>query len=210
MDTLELIKKAEEIYKSFGFPIVFLSGFIEMTPFGWAIPGGLIVAIAGFFAYGNAQSFAIIIILGWLGSWLTFLFSYILGRKTGHYLVKKLHQEKNAQRAETLLKNHGGVILTTSMLAGLTRFWIAYVAGEQKYNFGNFLFYSLTASLTWTSLQAIIGYLAGSERQNLERGIAALGILGWVFLIIAIASIIFSAKKEYRHFKKDSSRKKHI
>ncbi len=177
------------------YPVVFISSFIEITPLGWTIPGGTILSVAGFFSYGGGISLVKIILFGWLGAWTTFLIAYFLGYKSGYKLVKRLGIQKSSERAKALLKNHGGVILTTSMMANLTRFAIAYVAGAQKYSPFKFIFYSAAASLTWTSLMVIVGYLAGSERQNLERGIAGLGILGWVFLGIATFTAYFLNKK---------------
>lgn len=203
MDLISLIAALERLFSFYGYPVVFVSSFIEITPLGWTIPGGSILAVAGFFAYGGSVSLLGIILSGWLGAWLTFLCAYFLGYKSGFRLVKKLRIEKSSERAKLLLKHHGGVILTTSMLANLTRFAIAYVAGAQKYSPLKFIFYSGAASLTWTSLMVVVGYLAGSERQNLERGIVQLGILGWIFLGVALGLGYWFNKKELRNRNKE-------
>jgi membrane protein DedA with SNARE-associated domain len=148
MELIKLISILENLFASYGYAIVFLASFVEITPLGWTIPGGTILAIAGFFAYGARVSLLVILVLGWLGAWLVLLLAYFLGNKTGYQLVKKIKQEKNAERAKILLREHGGVILATSMLASLTRFWVAYIAGTQKYSLLKFLFYSAAASLT--------------------------------------------------------------
>lgn len=196
MDTQNFIKMLEDLYQRWGYLIVFFSSFIEISPFGWIIPGGTILAAGGFFAFGNKDLLLGILISGWLGAWFTFTIAYYLGSKTGFKLVKKLRQEDNAKKAEVLLKNHGGVILTTSMLANLTRFWVAYIAGAQGYSFIRFLLYSSVASLTWVSLLVSVGYIAGTERENLEKALAQLGILAWVFVILAVGVIYWTNKKQ--------------
>lgn len=198
MGAEEIINRLEIVYLNFGYLIVFLSALVEISPFGWTIPGGLIIAGGGFYSFSGRISFLTILVASWLGSWLTFLGAYLLGNKTGMWLVKKLRQEKNARRSEILLKKHGGVILTTSMMANLTRFWVAYVAGSQRYNALKFVFYSGAASLTWSSLMASVGYLAGSGRAKLEIGIARLGILGWVLLLVALGIIYWKTQKEFK------------
>lgn len=203
MDLITLISFLENLFASYGYPIVFFSAFIEITPLGFAIPGGIILAIAGFFAYSETIPLLGVLIFGWLGAWLTFLLTYILGQKTGLRLVRKFKQERAANRAKILLKKHGPVILTTSMLANLTRFWVAYIAGSQKYEFKRFFFYSGIAALTWTSLMVVIGYLAGSKRENLEAGIAGLGILAWLLLLVAIGVIYWVNKKESEELKNE-------
>ena len=201
MEAVELIDRLEGVYLHYGYWLVFLSSFVEISPLGWAIPGGLILAGAGFYAYGGQVGLFPILVFSWLGAWLTFLLAYFLGRKTGLALVKKLRQEENAKKARFLLKKHGGTILTTSMLANLTRFWIAYVAGLQNYSLLKFFFYSAAASLTWTSLMVVVGYLAGRERALLETGLASLGVLAWVLILAALATIYFKTKKEFKKFK---------
>lgn len=136
-----------------------------------------------------------------MGAWLTLVISYILGRKSGLYWAKRLNQEKNVKKAEILLKTHGPSILTTSLLANVTRFWTAYVAGVEKYNLLKFLGYSGVASLAWTSLMATIGYLAGSERVNLETSLVRLGIAGWILAGVAAFLIYWHGKREFKHFK---------
>jgi membrane-associated protein len=116
-------------------------------------------------------------------------------------LAKRFKQEKNAERARVLLSRHGPVILTTSLLANLTRFWVAFVAGTQKYPFLKFLFYSGAASLTWTSFMVITGFLAGIERKNIENAFVRVGVLAWFFIVLAIVVIYLKAKSEFNESK---------
>ncbi len=204
METIQLIDRLEKLYSSWGYPLVFLSSLIETSPIGFAIPGGLIVALGGFFAFGKSSTLALVVISGSLGMLVTFIGAYILGRKTGFTLAKKLNQEKFAQQASILLEKQGPVILTTSLLANLTRFWVAYVAGAQGYNILRFLFYATTASLTWNSLLVTIGYLAGSERSHLESGIAKLGILSWILVLFLVAIISLKMKREFKKIQKQA------
>jgi membrane protein DedA with SNARE-associated domain len=201
LETVELITKIENLYLSWGYPLVFISSFIETTPLGWAIPGGTILVVGGFFSYSRSVSLYIIILAGWLGQWLTFLTAYYIGFRSGMSLVKKLNQSNNVKKAKILLDKHGGTILTTSMLANLTRFWIAYVSGVQKYNILKFIFYSGVASLGWTSLMVMIGYIAGSERTKLETSLAGLGFLAWALILVALFVIYWKTKKEFKEFK---------
>jgi membrane protein DedA with SNARE-associated domain len=202
MKIIDIILELEYLYLNFGYLIVFISSFIEISPMGWAIPGGTLLAVGGFFAYGNRVTLLIILIFGWAGAFLTFLLAYFLGRQTGYQLVIKLRQEKNAIYAKELLNKHGGVILTTSMLSNLTRFWVAYIAGKEQYSFLRFLFYSGIASLAWSSLFITIGYFAGSERAILENGLTRLGVLAWILFLIAGFVIYLKAKKEFKQMKK--------
>src|SRR3990167_9860729 len=111
MSTVELIEYVGTLFASWGYLVVFLSSFIEITPLGFLIPGGHVLAIGGFFSYDRGVSLSRLIIFGTLGAWITFLGAYLLGKRTGLTLVKKLKQEKNAEKARQLLEHHGGKIL---------------------------------------------------------------------------------------------------
>jgi membrane protein DedA with SNARE-associated domain len=194
-----LIQKLEEFYLSYGYPVVFFGSLIEATPIAWIFPGGLIVAIGGFYAYSGKLSLAGVLIFGFLGELLSFLLAYYLGfKRVG--LIRLLKQEKNAARVGRVFEKHGPWVLTTSMLAGLTRFFVSYVAGQQKYSFIKFVFYASVASLAWTSIVAVLGYLAGAERELFEKAIKGLGVFGWLLLILAIGIFILKAKKEFKEF----------
>jgi len=194
MDSLVIIAKIERLFDQFGYLIVFFSSLIEITPFGWTIPGGLILAVGGFFAYNKTTALVIILISGWLGAWVSLIGGYFLGKYSGFWLVKKLRQEKNAQRAKKLLDKNGPIILTSSMVANLTRFWSAYVAGTENYSLPRFLIYSGAASLTWVSLMVFVGFLAGSGKGKLETILTKTGIASWLFFILTILVIIYSIK----------------
>jgi len=181
--------------------LVFFSSLIEITPFGFTIPGGIVLSAGGYFAFTNKGMLWQIILYGFLGTLTTFIGAYILGAKTGYWVVKKLKQEENAAKAKHLINAHGGVILTTAMLSSALRFWMAYVAGVQKYNFVKFLFYATTASLAWVSMYVAAGFLAGSSRGDIESNLAFLGIFGWVFFIFATILIYLVTKKEFKEFK---------
>ncbi len=204
MDLISVLDIIGTLFESYGFFVIFFGSLIEITPIGWAIPGGAILVIAGYLSNGNPNLPLIpIIIYGTLGAWTAFILAYFLGRKSGMWLVKKLHQEKNARFAKQVLKNNGATILTTSMMANLTRFWISYIAGVEKYSFLKFNIYSFVASLSWVSLMVMLGYFAGFEKQNLRNIMSSIGVLAWIFLIIAGIVIYRSVKHEYKHFKED-------
>lgn len=204
MDILTIFDQLAVFFEQWGYPIIFLGSLIEITPLGWAVPGGAILLVAGYLSNGNPNIPLVpIIIWGAIGTWLAFISAYLLGNKTGMWLVKKLHQEKNAAFAKQVLKNNGAAILTTSMMANLTRFWISYIAGVEKYNIIKFNMYAFFASLSWVSMIVLLGYFAGFEKENLRNLTKSIGILAWIFLIIAAIVIYRAIKKEHKHFKED-------
>lgn len=205
MQVTDIINAIEDLYLAYGLPVIFFTSLLEITPFGWAIPGGSLLALAGFFAYGRPYYLVATIIFGWFGAWTTFIMTYLLGAGAANKLNIKLKHNKKAMQAKLLLKRHGPAILTTAMMSGFTRFWVAFAAGTQKYKFRKFIFYSGVASLTWTSLMVVVGYLAGSERGKLETGIASLGIISWAFFFILIGVIYLKIRKDFEELQNEDS-----
>jgi membrane protein DedA with SNARE-associated domain len=204
MDIIFILDEIGVVFDKFGYLIVFLSSFLEITPVGWAVPGGAVLVIAGYLANGQGELKLIPTILyGTAGVWIAFISSYVLGSKTGMWLVKKLHQGNNAKFAKTLLNKNGPTILTTSLLANLTRFWVSYIAGVNRFSFFKFNIYAFVASLTWVALMVFVGYFAGYEKDLLKQAVTRLGYLAWGLLLLAIFIIYKSIKHEYKHFKSD-------
>lgn len=201
MDLEILINLVLTLFEKWGYLIIFLGSLIEITPFGWMIPGGAILLVAGYISnITNTLPLVPVIAIGTFGAWMAFALAYWLGRKTGMWFVIKLKQEHNAKLAKTLLQNHGGMILTTSMLANLTRFWISYIAGTDRYSFAKFSLYGLIASLSWVSLMVLLGYFAGYEAENLKRITSGIGILAWVLFGVSAWVIYKYVKAERKIF----------
>lgn len=196
MDTQTILKLSENLFINWGYPLVLVSSFIETTPFGFLIPGSLIVSAGGYYSYSTPLNIGAIIMFGSLGMLTTFMIAYYLGYKTGYSVVKLFNQQKNSDRAKKLLENHGAVILTTALMANTTRFWVAYISGAQKYSFKKFLFYAIVSSISWNAFLASVGYFAGTERFAIEKGLAGVGIFSYVLVIIFSLLIARFIKKQ--------------
>ncbi len=199
MDIHQLIKTLEPIFLQNAFIVSFMASLIEISPAGWTIPGGYILAIGGFFAFDTPHHLITIILGASIGSLVVFVAAYVLGLKTGMWLVKKLKQEKNAQYAKALLNKHGGKILTISLMSPLLRFWVAYVAGSQRYNFSKFVVYATLASFSWSTMWIMIGFLIGSQRLTLEENLTKLGVIGWICVIVPTLLVTWFIKKDYEN-----------
>lgn len=204
MDFVEIITQLENLYLNFGYLITFVGSFLEATPLAWVLPGGIFVAAGGFYAYDGNLSLVGILLAGFLGELISLGVAYLLGmKKIG--LKKYLNQEKISRQADLIFHKQGPFILTTSMLSGLTRFWVAYFAGFHRFSKRKFFAYSAIASFTWTSVTILIGYVAGTGRGNIEKGLKTLGTIGWIIPIIIIALIIWKIRKDYKQIREVES-----
>ena len=203
MESVELIERIEILFEKLGYWLIFVTSFIESSPFGWATPGGLVLATGGFFSKDGGLSIGLVILSGFLGTWSMLIVSYYLGQKSGMAIARKLKQETKARKALSLLEKHGGIILTTSLTSNVTRFWLSYVAGSKEFDKTRFVLLSSMASITWVVLWATTGFIAGGERSDLERLLPKLGVFSWVLFAIAIGTLYWSSKREYEELSKD-------
>lgn len=197
------LHQIELLFAHYGYLLIFLGTLIETTPFGWIIPGALLASLGGFYAFQGPLRLSLVIVCAFSGMYITLLGAYLVGSLTGMRLAKKLGQQKNAHTAKVLLEKHGAVILTTALLANLTRFWVAYIAGMQRYAVGKFMLYAAIASLTWCSLLVTIGYVAGNGRHTIERGLAQAGIFSWLFVLLFGGIIYWKIKDEIKEARED-------
>lgn len=202
MEGLEALAITESIFERGGYLLIFLTSFVESSPFGWLTPGGLVLAIGGFFSGGGHLRLFYVILYGFLGTWLTQLLGYKLGQRYGMRIAKALNQEKNAERANRILQKQGAIVMTTTLTSNITRFWVSYVAGTKRYDQLKFIQYSGIASISWVLVWAVAGFLAGGERGNLEKLLPRLGMFSWILLLLTIVGIIWASKKEYEEFEK--------
>ncbi len=198
-----LLHQIELLFAIYGYPFIFLGTLIETTPFGWLVPGALLASLGGFYAFEGPLRLSLVIICAFSGMFVTLIGAYLIGDKTGLRLAKYLKQERNAHTAKVLLEKHGAVILTTALLANVTRFWIAYIAGAQKYNIYKFMLYAAVASLTWVSILVTIGYIAGTGRHTIERGLAQAGIFSWIFVFVVGGLLYWKLKDELKEAGRD-------
>lgn len=195
MDVNYIFSLSEDFFTRWGYLLVFVSTFIETTPLGFLIPGSTIVAIAGYYSYSTPLNTGVIIFFSSLGMLTTFSLSYYFGYVTGYSLIKLYKQEKNSQKAKKILDKNGPIVITTALISNITRFWIAYLCGIQKYKFRKFLFYAFIASVSWNSLLTMLGYFAGSGRFVIEKGLAGIGIFSYILLLI-IPYVIYRILKK--------------
>lgn len=203
MDLNQIVIGISAYFIKYGYPLVFFGVLVETTPLGGFIPGALLAAMGGFYSYDGPLSFPFVLILGTSGMFLTLISSYIIGKKTGMKLAHYFKQEENVAHAKVLLEKYGPLIVTTALLSNITRFWIAYIAGMQKYNIIQFSFLALVASLAWVSLLVISGYLAASSAHSIERNLAQVSIISWIFLAATGAVITWAIRKNINETRKE-------
>lgn len=151
--------------------IVFLM-FLESSfvPF----PSELVMPQAGILAADGKMNIVLAIGMGILGSWLGALLNYFLALKLGRPFFLKhgkyllLPPEKFA-KVERFFQVHGEIGTFTGRLVPLVRQYISIPAGLVRMNMARFLLFTGLGSGMWVAILAMIGYVAGRNREVIEK-----------------------------------------
>lgn len=184
-----------ELYDTYGYLIVFLGALFENTALlGLLLPGGTLALLGAFYAYQGTLNIVWVILFAWIGTVLGYNADYLIGRLllsrlagrwSASWLGQKLRLAGRLRLARMFLAKHGGKAILLSHVVGHVRSFVALSAGATHMRYRRFLSYELIAALLWNTLFCLLGYFAGSEREQLQL---LLERSGWVVLLgVALA-----------------------
>ena len=129
----------------------------------------------------------------WLGRPIIYAFA---DSKLGHLLM--LSSEK-VKKAEDYFNEHGKVSTFVGRLIPGIRQLISIPAGLSKMHFGWFLFYTFLGAGIWNVVLALLGYIAGGQKELIdayshELSIAIMALLGLVVGYFVVKAIVKKVK----------------
>ena len=152
----------------------------------------------------------LIVLFGTLGAMIGAIINYLLamwlGRpiiyafadsKLGHLLL--LSAEK-VKKAEDYFNEHGKVSTFVGRLIPGIRQLISIPAGLCKMHFGWFLFYTFLGAGIWNVVLALLGYIAGGQKELIDAYSHELSIV--IMGLFALAIVYFIAKSILKRVKK--------
>lgn len=186
-----LIDSIGGLYDTYGYLIVFLGALFENTALlGLLLPGGTLALLGAFYAYQGTLNIIWVILFAWIGTVLGYNADYLIGRLLlsrlagrwgASWLGQKLRLAGRLRLARMFLAKHGGKAILLSHVVGHVRSFVALSAGATHMRYRRFLSYELIAALLWNTLFCLLGYFAGSEREQLQL---LLERSGWVVLLV--------------------------
>jgi membrane protein DedA with SNARE-associated domain len=202
------------IVGQWGYIGIVIMMFLESSCFPF--PSEVVMIPAGYLAspaYLNSASYVaghemnlwVAIAMGIIGSWLGALFNYYLALLLGRPLLLKwgkylLISEKNFEKGEKFFRNHGEISTFTGRLIPVIRQYISLPAGIARMNMAHFLFWTGLGAGIWVTILAAIGYVAGQNRELIEkysREATILALLGCAAIVI-VYIIIHRRRKARR------------
>jgi membrane protein DedA with SNARE-associated domain len=171
------------------YAIIFLLVALECSAFiGILIPGETALILGGFATAQGSITLPTLIIIASLAAIIGDSIGYWLGHAKGtRWALRYGHRlgvtKERFDRAQRLIKRHGGPAVFLGRFTSVARAFVPFVAGTGKLRYRTFLLYNVPGAVLWASVHAAIGYTVGDQWERFSKGAGLIGLLLAVFLI---------------------------
>ena len=152
----------------------------------------------------------LIVLFGTLGAMIGAIINYLLAMWLGRPIVYAFADSKlghlcllsgeKVKKAEDYFNDHGKVSTFVGRLIPGIRQLISIPAGLCKMHFGWFLFYTFLGAGIWNVVLALLGYIAGGQKELIDAYSHELSIV--IMGLFALAIVYFIAKAIIKRVKK--------
>ena len=216
---LSLISRVEQWYAShMNYATITALMAIESSfiPF----PSEIVIPPAAYVANGPSSSLhatdsyplnvLLIVLFGTLGAMIGAIINYLLAMWLGRPIVYAFADSKlghlcllsgeKVKKAEDYFNDHGKVSTFVGRLIPGIRQLISIPAGLCKMHFGWFLFYTFLGAGIWNVVLALLGYIAGGQKELIDAYSHELSIV--IMGLFALAIVYFTVKAIIKRVKK--------
>lgn len=152
----------------------------------------------------------LIVLFGTLGAMIGAIINYLLAMWLGRPIIYAFADSKlghlcllsgeKVKKAEDYFNDHGKVSTFVGRLIPGIRQLISIPAGLCKMHFGWFLFYTFLGAGIWNVVLALLGYIAGGQKELIdayshELSIAIMALLALVVVYFVVKTILKRVKK---------------
>ena len=175
-------------------------------------PSEVVVPPAAYKAYHGELNIWLVILFSTLGAEVGALVNYYLAKYLGRPIIYSFAESrvgrmcllsaKKMEQAEAFFNKHGVISTFIGRLVPAVRQLISIPAGLARMNMPKFLIFTALGALTWNSILAMLGYVAGRAlpREEFDAFInEKCHAIGMVFVAIFVLIVAYLA---YQGFKK--------
>src|SRR3989344_2964742 len=159
----ELITIITDLYRSYGYPLVFLAGILEgMFLIGFYIPGSAAILLGAAIAKTGVVSLPAIIFLATLGLVIAYNINYFLGKYGWFQILAQFGLKQGIEQAQDKLKKHEKRTLFLGFISPNSGSFVATAAGVLQLPYKKFLIWSICSQLFWSILWGVVAYILGN------------------------------------------------
>jgi len=170
--------------------LVFLFPAVEASVFvGVLVPGEIGIVLGGVLANQHKLPLVAVLIAAVAGAIIGDSIGYWVGKRYGEWILRRIPNrildDEKIKRAEQTVRRYGGRAVFVGRFTAALRALVPGSAGMSDIRYGKFLLWNVVGGSIWAVAYVLIGYLAGSQYQRIEKYANYIG-LGLLVLIAAV------------------------
>ncbi len=190
------------ILNSGGYWVIFIAAVLEALPFGFLVPGHLIVILGGFFAKLGIFNFWYVMLLATIGAIIGDTLGFILGREYGYLFLSKYGRyfflkKTFLEKTRKLVREHTGKTLIIGRFNPATRSFSPFIAGASNIKFSRFMIYNIIGGVSWAVSSVLIGYIFGASYEIASKYIGRFIFIAIILSIAIVYGYRFINKKKH-------------
>lgn len=192
-DAKKLIEIIKNLYLSYGYGIVLLSGILEaMFLIGLYVPGSAAILLGAAVAATGVVKLPLIILLGTVGLMIGYTINYFMGKYGWYKALAQFGLEKGIDAAKEKLHKHGRKTLFLGMISPNSGSFLSTAAGALDMPFRTFFLSALLSQLFWSTVWGVTAYMFGVA--FVELFLKYFMYIVWGLILLYLAKKIFIDK----------------
>jgi len=161
-DAETLLGFIKELYKTYGYYLVFFGALLEGTfLIGLYVPGSATVLLGASLSKTGVVQYPIVLVLATVGLLISYTINYLLGKYGWHHVLARLGFNKGIEIAKDKLEKHQAKTIFLGYFHPGSASFFSTAAGILKVPFKKFLILSLLAQSLWGILWGSLAYYLG-------------------------------------------------
>ncbi|HVA55574.1 MAG TPA: DedA family protein [Gammaproteobacteria bacterium] len=189
----DLLKFLEPYLVNYGYPVIFITIFVES--FGIPAPGQTLLIAAAILAVHGKLSITLVLLTAFLAAVSGDSIGYWIGNLTGRRLILRFSKyarigEPQVHRMEATFDKYGGWFVTFARFVEVLRQVNGIVAGAAAMSFRRFLLFNATGALLWVGVWGLGTYRLGRHLQKYAGYFDEVSLYFIVAIIVVLAALL--------------------
>ncbi len=189
----DLLKNLEPYLAHYGYPVLFITIFIES--FGVPAPGQTLLIAAAILAVHGKLNITLVLLTAFLAAVSGDSIGYWIGNKTGRRLILGFSKfvrisELQIHRMEAKFDKYGGWFVTFARFVEVLRQVNGIVAGAAAMHFRRFLLFNATGALLWVGVWGLGTYRLGRHLQKYAGYFDEASLYFIIAVIVVLVSLL--------------------
>jgi membrane-associated protein len=168
--------------------------------FGFVLPGEIAVVLGGVLASRGRVSLPLLILVVVAAAIIGPLVGYEVGRRMGGRVVASRFLRRvsgTVEKAASALNSRGAAAVLVGRFTAVLRAMMPALAGTARMPYRTFAVYNAVGGLIWGVGYCLLGYLAGSAYEAVEREVGAGFAIAIAALVVAVL-VVWAVRRHRR------------